>query len=165
MWKRKSRILDRKFQFKATFSIIAIALIAYLIVIALAVIVTSYNNRAIRSDIRVLNESVSGITVGPEFNISITNLKKNMNRNFLLVSIIIAVVLLQAVALYIFLIRLTHRISGPIYVISKHIEEIISGKEPELRGLRNKDELKEFYEKFAEMIKKVDFTGGKNPDR
>ncbi len=158
MWKRKSRILDRQFQLKTTFSIIAIALIAYLVVIATAVIITSYNNRAIRSDIRVLNKSVSGTGVGPEFTASIANLEKNMDRNFLLISVIIAVVLLQVIILYIFLIRLTHRISGPIYVISRHIEDIMNGRKPELRGLRDNDELKEFYEKFAGMIEKVDFS-------
>jgi sensor histidine kinase YesM len=164
MWKRKSRILDRQFQLKTAFSVIAIALIAYLVVIASAVIITNYNNRAIRSDIQVLNKSIEGTSVGPEFSVSIKNLKKNIDRNFLLVSVIIAVVLLQVVILYFFLIRLTHRISGPIYVISRHIEDIISGKEPELRGLRDKDELQEFYEKFAEMIRKVDFSNSEDPE-
>jgi signal transduction histidine kinase len=165
MWKRKSRLLDRQFQLKTTFSVIAIALIAYLIIIASAVIITNYNNRAIRSDIKVLKKSVSGVNVKPEFSIRIANLKKNLDRNFLLVSVIISVVLLQVITLYLFLIRLTHRISGPIYVISRHIEDIISGREPELRGLRDKDELQDFYDKFAEMIEKIEFSEKNNSDK
>ncbi len=165
MTKRKIRILDRKFQLKTAFSVIAIALIAYLIIIASAVIFASYNNRAMRSDIQVLSKSVPETDVSPDFRKSITNLEKYMEKNFLLVTVITAVIFLQVFILYIFLIRMTHRVSGPIYVISRHIEDIINGREPDLRGLRDNDEFQEFYEKFSEMIKKVEFSRRSSPDQ
>ena len=40
-------------------------------------------------------------------------------------------------------------------VISNFMKEIIEGKEPSFRDLREKDELKDFYELFKLTIKKV----------
>ena len=53
------------------------------------------------------------------------------------------------------LIRKTHRVSGPIYVISNFMREIIAGKRPHLRPLREHDELKDFYELFKQMVDAV----------
>ncbi len=49
-------------------------------------------------------------------------------------------------------ILITHRIAGPIFIISKYIDSIADGKIPETRPLRKKDELKEFFEKFNKML-------------
>lgn len=49
-------------------------------------------------------------------------------------------------------ILITHRIAGPIFIISRYIDSITGGKIPETRPLRKKDELKEFFEKFNNML-------------
>jgi hypothetical protein len=85
---------------------------------------------------------------------SIQLLKKTINQNLLLVTMMIVTSILLGVFLYFYLIRLTNRISGPIYVLTRHIHDILSGVEPDLRELRKNDELKEFYTQFVDFIKK-----------
>lgn len=52
-------------------------------------------------------------------------------------------------------ILITHRIAGPIFIISRYVDSITDGKIPETRPLRKKDELKEFFEKFNKMIESL----------
>lgn len=82
-------------------------------------------------------------------------LKNFAGQNFFFVSIIIGIVFVQGIVLFFYLIKLTHRISGPIYVISSYVQEIIDGKDPELRKLREKDEFKELYEGFIKMAEMI----------
>jgi hypothetical protein len=69
---------------------------------------------------------------------------------------ILLIIIAECVILYIILIRKTHRVSGPIYVISNFMKDIIEGRKPKLRPLRDKDELKEFYELFKEMVAAIE---------
>lgn len=45
----------------------------------------------------------------------------------------------------IYIIRFTHRIFGPIFVINRYVQELIDGKNPVPRALRDKDEFKDLY--------------------
>ncbi len=83
------------------------------------------------------------------------NLKSSVDDTFIILTVIIAIVILQAIFLYFYLIKLTHRISGPIFVFTRHVQDIIDGKEPQFRKLRDNDEFKEFYDKFMEMTEKI----------
>jgi predicted PurR-regulated permease PerM len=85
---------------------------------------------------------------------SIQLLKKTMNQNLFLVTVMITTSVLLGVFLYFYLIRLTNRISGPIYVLTRHIHDILYGVDPDLRELRKNDELKDFYSQFVKFIKK-----------
>ena len=75
-------------------------------------------------------------------------------QNFHLITLIMGVVFLQGFLLYFYLLKLTHRISGPIFVMTRHIEDIMEGKEPHFRELRDKDEFKDFYQKFVRLAEK-----------
>jgi nitrogen fixation/metabolism regulation signal transduction histidine kinase len=78
-----------------------------------------------------------------------------------LLIIICVFVLLQGFVLYFMLIRKTHRISGPIYVMSMYIRQIIDGKIPDhIRKLRKNDELQEFYDLFGQMVKSLKKSNG-----
>jgi len=85
---------------------------------------------------------------------TILHLQKTIYQNLVLITIMIATGILLGVFLYIYLIRLTNRISGPIYVLTRHIQDILSGADPDLRELRKNDELKEFYAQFVNFVKK-----------
>ena len=85
----------------------------------------------------------------------ITVLTGLLKSNFIIISIIAGFMIIMGVILFYYLIRLTHTISGPIYVVSQHIQDIIDGKEPSIRSLRENDQLKDFYGKFSEMVKKI----------
>ena len=79
-------------------------------------------------------------------------LKDIMSFNKILLFLIFGLIIVHSIVLYVLIIRKTHRISGPIYVMSMYIEEIIKGKLPNPRPLRDNDELKDFYELFKKMV-------------
>jgi nitrogen fixation/metabolism regulation signal transduction histidine kinase len=79
--------------------------------------------------------------------------------NKILLASILAIILAESMALYIILIRKTHRISGPIYVISNFMKDIIEGRDPKLRPLRKGDELQDFYDLFQNMVKAIRSRG------
>ena len=83
--------------------------------------------------------------------------------NLVLLLVILVTVVLESIFLYVILIRKTHRVSGPIYVMSNFMKDIIEGREPELRPLRSKDELKEFYELFRRMVAAIQDREKKKP--
>ncbi len=83
--------------------------------------------------------------------------------NRILLASILVIVVIESIALYVILIRKTHHISGPIYVMSSFMKDIIEGRDPKLRPLREKDELKEFYDLFQDMVKAVRKGDRKNP--
>jgi nitrogen fixation/metabolism regulation signal transduction histidine kinase len=60
--------------------------------------------------------------------------------------------LLMAVALAILGVMLTHRVAGPIYVMSQYVSLLAQGRYPVMRPLRRSDELKDFFERFQSAI-------------
>lgn len=85
---------------------------------------------------------------------NVVHLQRTINLNLLLVSAMIILGILLGVFLYLYLIRLTHRISGPIYVLTRHMQDIMENREPNIRELRKNDEFKEFYAQFVAFIKR-----------
>lgn len=83
------------------------------------------------------------------------NINKINHYNKLLLFSLVICVVFQGIILFIMIIKMTHRISGPIYVMSVYMREIIEGRMPEPRNLREKDEFKDFYELFREMIEAI----------
>ncbi|MFC1669476.1 hypothetical protein ACFL20_03735 [Spirochaetota bacterium] len=77
------------------------------------------------------------------------------SNNILIVIVVFIIIIMQGIVIYFYLIRMTHRISGPIYIMSKHIEDLISGSDPDIRDLRDKDEFKDFYKLFTELTEKI----------
>jgi amino acid permease len=76
-----------------------------------------------------------------------------IQHNNTLLVILCILVILQGLILYFLLIRKTHRISGPIFVMTNYMKDIIRGEYPEsFRKIRKNDELKDFYELFVVMI-------------
>ena len=49
----------------------------------------------------------------------------------------------------------THRICGPLHVISSHLKELASGRLPKPRSLRARDEFKDFYQLFTQAMESV----------
>jgi hypothetical protein len=67
---------------------------------------------------------------------------------------LIGVVVMCAVLLFVAGIVITHRVAGPIYVMTRSLCVLAEGKYPTLRTLRRGDELKDAFELFH---KSVDF--------
>jgi nitrogen fixation/metabolism regulation signal transduction histidine kinase len=81
-----------------------------------------------------------------------TTIIKIAEYNRYLLVVLVLTIIIQGFVLFFMVIKITHRISGPIYVISNYFREIIEGNIPEPRPLRNKDELKEFYNLFIALV-------------
>ena len=67
----------------------------------------------------------------------------------------VAMSVLMAAALGLFGILITHRVAGPVYVMSHYVAVIAKGRYPLMRPLRKKDELKGFFERFQEAIESL----------
>ncbi|MBW1811567.1 MAG: hypothetical protein JRJ87_25495 [Deltaproteobacteria bacterium] len=65
---------------------------------------------------------------------------------------LIGFVVVMALALFIWGIFITHRVAGPIFIISRYLGEIRDGKAPQTRPLRKGDELKAFFDVFSGML-------------
>ena len=116
-----------------------------------------YSDMTSSPDLKLMSGKISGdhnksIEV---IEIHITVLKGLLKSGFIVISLITFFMLVMGLILFYYLIRLTHTISGPIYVMTQQIQDIIDGKEPAVRALRDDDQLKDFYEKFIEMTAKI----------
>lgn len=185
MIKRKQYIIDRKYQLRTTFKVIGIVTVVTAVILGAITASVVYNNIKLNDNnakiqnIYDIENSIFSMlsTVYPSADAqtkeaarasaqkhdqNMATLEKIITYNnaiitfnkYLLVAILFILVF-QCALLYIILIRQTHRVSGPIYVISNFMRDIIEGREPKLRPLRDKDELKDFYELFKEMVASV----------
>ncbi len=173
MFKRKKYIIDRKFQLRTAFSVIGFTAVVSMIIIASIASSIVYNNEKINNIYEIENNifqlmqdttlncensdnfgnMVQLLTKNHEHNLHTINRINQYNR-LLLISLVICVVL-QGVILFIMIIKITHRISGPVYVMSGYMKEIIEGRIPVTRELRKKDEMKDFYKLFSEMVESL----------
>ena len=68
---------------------------------------------------------------------------------------VLAIAIVMTLALALFGVLVTHRVAGPLYVIARHLKSIGEGRFPELRPLRQRDELKEFFNAFQESVGQI----------
>ncbi len=78
--------------------------------------------------------------------------RKIMKFNTWLVVMIIMFFIIGIAILYNRVLEHTHRISGPIFVMTRILREVREGQEPAIRDLREKDDFKEFHSVFREFI-------------
>ena len=170
MSKRKKYIIDKPFQLKTAFSIIGVVLIISLIILSAIAASVVYNNEKI-NNVYQIEDSIFHLMQAANIDNNtdegykaiidnLTNLHGNNYttiikiteyNKYLLIALIFTIIV-QGIVLFVMIIKITHRISGPIYVISNYFREIISGKLPQPRPLRDKDELKEFYNLFIVLV-------------
>jgi nitrogen fixation/metabolism regulation signal transduction histidine kinase len=81
----------------------------------------------------------------------ITSMESIIVWNYVLIFVIAAIVIIQCAVLFIVLIRKTHRIIGPAKLMAEQMDEIAAGGNPDIRPLREEDELKELYAAFARL--------------
>lgn len=87
---------------------------------------------------------------------NIKSVKRTIRLNYILIAALIVIIIVQTIALYYIMLRKSHKISGPIYVMSNYMKEIIKGTYPKPRPLRKGDELNDFYDLFTEMVKTIE---------
>lgn len=69
-----------------------------------------------------------------------------------LITLMIAITVLMAAALALVGILITHRVAGPVYVMSHYMTTLARGRYPHIRPLRKQDELKTFFDRFHDAI-------------
>ncbi len=108
-------------------------------------------------NLRIATDKVSGDLNRNAGKIEVNNaLIKNISEtNTVLIAAIILFVIVQGVALFVIILRKTHRISGPLYLLSMYTQKIIDGEHPHIRPLRENDEFQEYYELFTRMAKAI----------
>ena len=175
MSKRKQYIIDKKFQVKTTFSIITVvSIITAIIITAIAINIVTNNTKI--DNIHVIEDNIVQFLYTASINKNQKNdktyqeasrkaflnhdknlktLKSIIKYNKILLIILVLAIIIQGILLYILLIRKTHKISGPVYVMSMYMKQILEGKKPVFRKLREKDELQDFYELFQETFNKL----------
>ncbi|MCU0848355.1 MAG: hypothetical protein MUD12_10755 [Spirochaetes bacterium] len=179
---RKKRIINRAFQLKTTFGILGATVISFLAIIVMMGVVIGDGNNRIKTIVADINYSmerekaivgdlsvIAGRQGGDDFrkrmlehdaaaasiDIRLSVLQDITARNRKLLAAATVLCIIISLALYFYLIRLTHRIAGPIYVLGRHVQDILNGREPNLREIRRDDEFQEFYHQFVEMARKI----------
>ncbi|XXF79446.1 signal protein [Myxococcaceae bacterium GXIMD 01537] len=64
-------------------------------------------------------------------------------------------VLGMGAALGLFGLVFTHRVAGPVHVMSLYMAALAAGRYPRLRPLRQRDELRRFFERFGEAVDRI----------
>jgi hypothetical protein len=125
--RRRSRIVDRSFQFKYTLMVVA-----FTAVISLTYMTMVYlQHFEIERDIGTYCNS----TVGAEL----------LQRSTSIVGYVFVATLLISLLLTGLGVVVTHRIAGPIFVMNRYLGVLATGRIPTLRPLRKNDELKTLY--------------------
>lgn len=131
-FRRKTYIVDPRFQWKYTTIIVLLGA-------GVAALMGAFLYRAYAENTRILD-------IDPRYAAEM----QRADQIFLLY--LIALVVVMAVALGFWGIIVTHRISGPLYILGRYLGVLADGRFPDLRPLRRKDELHEFFNAFADAI-------------
>jgi nitrogen fixation/metabolism regulation signal transduction histidine kinase len=165
--KRKQYVIDKKLQFKISIKAVVLSLITVFILgfvlLFFAVRNSNYINTIVKTQdqmidmflttpalVNSLNPTIQGAENTFKNNIGmLVEIKRNSE---LVLYFIIFMIIIQSAIIFAIFIFITHRITGPIYVMTKYLKEIRDGKSPATRPLRQKDELKAFYEELKATI-------------
>jgi HAMP domain-containing protein len=129
-------IVDRRFQFKYTGIIVAIA--AFVSAVLGYFLLKSYWE---------MNEVIDLASLSPE-----VNDKLNSDDARFVFQLTLAFLVLEVVGLGIMGLLITHRVVGPVFVLTRHLNTILEGKYPVTRPLRQGDEFRETFEAFKAMV-------------
>jgi len=158
--KRKKYLIDRKFQLTLSIKAVVLPLIITVIIGSVLLYFAKKNNNFIKTIVKNQEQLIDMFLTTPALynldNPVIKNGEGTFKENIgMLVSIqwnsyivllfIIGMIVIQSVIIFSIYILFTHRISGPLYVMTQYLQEIKKGKIPNVRPLRDKDELKNFY--------------------
>jgi hypothetical protein len=181
--KRKQYVVDKKFQLGTTFTVIGVIFLIVALIIALIAFNASRNNHKLAEIVDVQDNIVQALishassletdnvkktaetkgeasgeqielrAIASDHYSNIEDMKKMVKYNTLILASVVFLVVIQGIVLFFILILKTHRIAGPIFVMSMYMRQIVDGKIPDtLRPLRKKDEFKSFYDLFGQMV-------------
>ncbi len=169
--KRTRIVIDKKFQYRAAIRSALLPFITLLIVSIVLFFFARKNNEYIEEVVDNQGAMIemflttpalhdTGSTVIQEgektFKQNIGMLKEIRHNSHMVLYFIVIITILQAVVIFTFSIINTHRISGPLYVMTRYLRDIRNGRKPRIRSLREKDRLKNFHDELIETIHYVE---------
>lgn len=132
-YRRSVLLIDPQFQLKYTGLVVGLGAI-------ISIICAYFIYRAYNENTQLLELSEA---VGQEI---------SRRESTTIVTVVVAFVVLEIVALGFWGILVTHRIAGPIFIISRYVRILKDGAYPDMRPLRDGDEMKSFFDLFAGMV-------------
>ncbi|HOU85515.1 MAG TPA: hypothetical protein PLA54_09260 [Spirochaetota bacterium] len=172
MFKRKQYIIDKGIQLRTTFTAIGFTFLCVTLFIVLMGVYINETNKRIRNIIitedqifQVLTtvtdtgseeQSAMNVEMARQHQTNMKTVTDMVDLNIWIIWGIIAAVFLSGIIFFFILIIQTHRIAGPIYVMTYYMKEFLDGRKHEhLRPLRKHDQLKDFYQLFKEFMATV----------
>lgn len=140
---RRTYLIDRGFQLKYTISLVA----------AGALISLLFGSLAFLADVDVqrnlMDELIRAGGSGADPSVVARVMKESASTLLVLIA---GVALLMAIALGLVGVLITHRVAGPVYVISNYVLALSEGRYPTFRPLRKNDELRTFFDRFRSAV-------------
>jgi len=178
---RKKYIVDKKFQIRISLRAMILPLLTLAIISGVVLFFAIKNNKLIKRNngyiYQIIDNQDSMIDMflstpslqnssNPQIANGIKNFKKNIGQlkkitqnskkitknGKLVFYILIIMTISQAITIFGLFIFLTHKISGPIGVMTRQLRDIREDKHPNFRALRKKDELQDFYNELTETL-------------
>jgi hypothetical protein len=145
-YKRRQYLVDRAFQLKYT---IIIAIIG-------ALIAVFWGTLFFKASKENAEQVMLALKVDPELQTLSEKVEEKLSgEDKRIVASIGGFVLAVLISLSIWGVLITHRVAGPLFIISRYFDTITDGKYPDPRPLRKNDELKVFFTKFNAMLTAV----------
>ena len=166
-YKRKKYILDKYFQLRISFKAVIFPLIITLIIGAVLLYFAKINNNYTKEIVNNQEQMIELFLTTPAlyntnnpiissgekiFQNNIKMLMEIKRNSSLVLYFIIIMIVIQSSIIFVLFIYITHKISGPIYVMTQLLQELKQGKIPKYRPLRKKDELQDMYAELCETI-------------
>lgn len=167
VFKRKHYVIDKKFQLNISFKAVFVPLIVVLIMGGVILFFAKKNSNYINTIVQSQDQMIEMFLTTPAlinsddpviqgaeqtFKNNIGMLVEINRNSRLVLYFIVIMIIIQSIIIFSIFIVITHRISGPIYVMTNYLKEVREGKTPLARPLREKDELKEFQNELKETI-------------
>lgn len=86
---------------------------------------------------------------------NIEEIKKITARNRILIIILIASVIIQSAIVFYFMLKRSHRISGPLFLLNHYIDELKAGITPDVRAIRSNDDFHELFDNFRNLVEQL----------
>lgn len=131
-------IVDRAFQFKYT-----------AIILLVAALTSTVLGFFLLKAYREMNEVIGLAAISPEIGEKLDADDAKKVFTIIVLSLVGEVVILGVLGLII-----THRVCGPIFVITRHFGTMLDGRYPALRPLRAGDEFATMFERFKQLVDK-----------
>jgi hypothetical protein len=140
---RRTYLIDRGFQLKYTALLVLCGTLISILFGTLAYLAEVDVHRSLAEELM----RIGGRAADPAL---VSGVIKESGTTLLVLTV--AVTLLMSTALGLIGILITHRVAGPLYVMSSYVNTLAEGRYPIFRSLRRSDELKTFFDQFRVAI-------------